>query len=139
MPFLSPKPPTDHLHKHTGISSFCIVSQAAASKPLPFSLSKQATIIHHAYPSDLTSTHSLLLLLTPTGRPKTLASSAAERSSSMRRTSGSSSRQPPGSALIRAALCVLLASSTAGMPYVHPCLLAALDLDPMCDLVLLGQ
>jgi len=75
---------------------------------------------HHTYPSDLTSTHSCCLLLTPAGRPRTLASSAAEKSSSMRTTSGP--RQQPGSVLIRAALCVLLASSTAGMPYVHPLL-----------------
>jgi hypothetical protein len=49
----------------------------------------------------------------------------------MRRTI-STSRQP-GSVLIRAALCVLLASSAAGM-YVHP--LLDIDLDRLCDLVL---
>jgi len=50
----------------------------------------------------------------------------------MRRTS--SSRQP-GSVLIRAALCVLLASSTAGM-YVHP--LSLLDLSTLTVCVCQG-
>jgi len=58
-------------------------------------------------------------------------SPAEEKKTRMRRTSSTS--RPSGNVLIRAVLCALLASSTAGM-YVHP--LPDIALVRLCDLII---